>query len=128
MTEAKEPKGGPSPFRACSCGREWKEREAFLSDPLLRLVGYQVHFEHLELGLFLFNHLSCGTTVTLRAGTFRDLYDGPTYSRCLAGEKECPEYCLRRDELKACTEQCECAFVREIIQVILSWPKADGRG
>jgi hypothetical protein len=97
-----------------------------LADPSLRLVGYQVHFEQLELGLFLFNHLSCGTTIAVRAGLFRDLYKGPAYSVCMAGQGDCPEYCLRKDDLKACTVQCECAYVREIMQVILGWPGTGG--
>ena len=110
-------------FKVCSCGASWRDREGFLSDPLLRLVGYQVHFEQLELGLFLFNHAACGTTLSARARVFLDLGRGPVYSHALTGGEGCPEYCLRKEELRPCDAYCECAFVRDVIQVVLGWPK-----
>ena len=36
---------------------------------------------------------------------------------------ECPEFCLHKSELRPCPAKCECAYVREIIQVIKDWPK-----
>jgi len=124
MPEGKTEGCATPAFKVCSCGFSWEERADFLSEPLLQLVGYQVHFEHLELGLFLFNHASCGTTLSVRSGDFLDLLSGsPVYSHRLSGTDDCPEYCLRKEDLRPCLERCECAFVRDVMQVILGWPK-----
>ena len=111
-------------FKTCTgCGHHWLTRDVLLQDPAIQMVGYQANFEQLELGLFLFNHLECRSTIAVPAGRFRDLYAGPVFSQCLLGEDRCLEYCLRQDELGVCTQPCECAYVREIIQVIRNWPK-----
>ena len=64
-------------FKKCThCGHKWQSRGDFLQDSTLDLIGYQVNFDNLHLGLFLFNHLTCGTTLGLAAGLFKDLYAG----------------------------------------------------
>ena len=106
------------PFKKCSmCETLWQTREEFLCDPEIELIGYQVDFRELVAGFLLFNH-TCGTTLSLRVESFRDLYDGPVFSERRTGQDECPEYCLHSDELRPCSLGCECAFVREIIQII----------
>lgn len=110
-------------FKTCSrCRFVWAGRTSFLSDPALHLVGYQVHFEEHTAGLFLFNH-SCGTTLSVQAGEFQDLYDGPMFTERLTGTEECQGFCLHEDDLSPCFAKCECAYVREVLQVILNWPK-----
>lgn len=110
-------------FKKCSgCAFKWADRAHFLSDPDVDLVGYQVHFEHLELGLFLFNH-RCGSTIALQAKIFTDLYKGPVFKERKTATKECSGYCLRPAELRSCPVQCECAFVRKILNRIKSWKK-----
>jgi hypothetical protein len=89
-------------------------------------MGYQVNFPELEGGFFLFNH-TCGTSLGLMAGDFRGLYEGPVFSERATGTTECPEYCLHKSELRPCPAKCECAYVREIIQVIKDWPKRDSK-
>lgn len=106
------------PFKTCTvCKKEWKSRRNFLDDPNVIIVGYQPHFDTLTEGLFLFNH-SCRGTMSIQAGAFRDLYNGPVFQNRLTGTDSCPGYCLHKNELKPCPSQCECAYVREIIQVI----------
>jgi hypothetical protein len=105
------------------CGHVWHTLDAFLGDPQLRIVGYQVDFVDLLLGLFLFNHLTCGSTIAMPAELFRDLYDGPIYAERATGTADCPRYCLYVSELSACRAQCECAYVREILQIVRRWPK-----
>ncbi len=112
-------------FKVCSCGAVWHERTDLLEDPAITFVGYQVHFKKLELGLFLFTHHACGTTLALRTQLFRDLYSGPVFTECLTGGEGCPEYCLREEEVRACPQKCECAYVREIMQIIREWPKKE---
>ena len=110
-------------FKICpTCGTEWNSREEFLSDPDIDLVGYQVHFDELTAGLFLFNH-SCKTTMSILAATFVSLYNGPIFSERATSTDSCEELCLRDDELGPCHAECECAYVREILQIIKKWPK-----
>jgi len=111
-------------FKKCTlCGRRWQSRDEFLKDPSTAIIGYQVNFDHLNLGFFLFNHLECGTTLGISAGNFSDLYHGPVYSERLFGSKQCPEYCLHETQLDPCPAKCECAYIREILQAVRNWPK-----
>jgi hypothetical protein len=110
-------------FKTCNkCGAEWADREAFLADPDLRLIGYQVDFADLKAGLFMFNH-SCRTTLAFRAEVFADLYSGPIFGERRTGGPDCLGYCLHREELRPCPAKCECAFVREILNVVKNHPK-----
>ncbi len=110
-------------FKKCSmCGFEWRERLSFLSDPTLRIIGYQSDFDQLMAGLFLFTH-SCGTSLSIPAEHFEDLSRGPIFIERLNGTETCPGYCLHKDDLRPCQAKCQCAYVREIVQVILDWPK-----
>ena len=109
-------------FKICPvCDFPWPTREAFLRDPALKLIGYQVNFAKLKLGHFLFNH-SCKATLGVHANAFWDLYQGTVFMERATGGDQCPEYCLHQDVLDPCQAQCECAFVREILQVIKNWP------
>ncbi|MBD3224971.1 MAG: hypothetical protein GF313_09585 [Caldithrix sp.] len=103
-------------FKVCpSCGFEWKYRKEFVEDDNLCIVGYQANFKHLTAGLLLFNH-SCKSTLALQVSVLRDLYEGPVFREKATGTDECPGYCLNKHNLDACQAECECAFVREIIQ------------
>jgi len=86
------------------------------------MIGYQVDFEELMAGLFLFNHI-CGTTLSIKAGDFQDLYDGPLFVERLRGTEKCEDHCLHKSDLRPCPTKCECTYVREIVQVILNWPR-----
>jgi hypothetical protein len=111
-------------FKRCTaCKHVWLTRERFLNDPKTELVGYQVNFENLELGFFLFNHLDCKSTIAIPAVHFKDLYEGPVYGERQFGTDGCPEYCLHEKQLLPCPEQCECAWVREVLNRVQQWPK-----
>ncbi len=110
-------------FKKCSkCGFVWPKRASFLADPNLRMIGYQVNFDELMAGMFLFNHV-CGTSLAISADDFRDLYDGPVFTEKLNATDACDGYCLHESDLRPCPAKCECAYVREIVQLILKWPK-----
>lgn len=112
-----------APFVQCpNCGSEWMTRESFLEDPNIEFIGYQVNFAELREGLFLFNH-NCKTSLSILAGEFADLYNGPIFRKRLTGSKSCPGYCLHNNNLRSCPQHCECAFVRHIIQQIKKHPK-----
>ena len=105
-------------FKKCTvCGFQWASRDDFLRDPGIELIGYQVNFEELKEGFFLFNH-TCKGTLALMANEFCDLYDGPIFKERATGSESCPGYCLHKNELQPCPALCECAYVREIIQII----------
>ena len=108
-------------FKNCStCGQMWFTREDLLYDPEVSLFGYQVHFLDRSLGLFYFNHQkdNCRTIFAVNVSEFLDLYNGPIYQENKMGDEDCPLYCLRRTDMRPCQLQCECAYVREIMQTI----------
>ena len=110
-------------FKKCSnCGYIWKSRDRFLTDSNLEIIGYQVNFKVLTAGLFYFNH-ACKGTLAVHAHLFGDLYNGPIFQERATGGEACPGYCLHREELRRCPAECECAFVRELIQTIKNYPK-----
>jgi hypothetical protein len=113
-------------FKACPmCNVSWATRKSFLDDSGLRLVGYQVNFEDLQAGFFLFNHdvAGCGTTIAVEAGQFLDMHSGPMFQERLDGKECCPRYCHRAQSLEPCPVQCECRYVRDVLQVVKDWPK-----
>ena len=116
-------KGEATSFKTCNiCRTEWGSRDSFLSDPNIKLVGYQVHFEKLTSGLFYFNH-SCKGTLAIYADDFMDLYDGPVFTERATDGEDCPGHCLHQHNLESCPAECECASVREVLQIIKGWRK-----
>ena len=110
-------------FKICpGCNTIWETRQDFLDDPDVKITGYQANFEFLKEGLFFFNHLHCRSTIAVRTGLFHDLYQGPIFRERKTGEDDCPRYCLRKTEMRACPAKCECAYVREILVIIKTWP------
>lgn len=112
-------------FRTCSCGYVWAARDDFLIDPKVVMVGYQVNFEHLREGFFLFNHLAegCFTTLSIPAAEFLDLHEGEIFKERRDGTPECVGHCLHQSDLSPCPARCECAFVRKVVNVVAKWPK-----
>ena len=111
-------------FKKCpNCGVIWDNRKDFLADPDIMINGYQANFDNLKQGLFLFDHKTCQTTMAIKAEQFRDLYDGPVFRKRMTGDDSCPGYCLRPQELSRCPNECDCAWAREIVDIIVNWEK-----
>ena len=113
-------------FRVCSCGKEWASRDDFVGDPRIKVIGYQVNFEDLKEGFFLFNHLvpECMTTLAMPAGDFLDLYSGTIFQgRQKLGGEGCGGHCLHSGDIRPCPAKCECAFVRKVLNTVAEWPK-----
>ena len=113
-------------FKECpNCKEQWETQEAFLKDSELKLIGYMVNFKELEKGVFCFNHITnnCGTTLTTTAEQFYNLYSGATYPENRAQLEGCPLLCLDEKRLERCDQYCECAFNREITEIIDNYPK-----
>jgi hypothetical protein len=114
---------GEALFKTCASGVFWKTRDDFLSDRGVTLIGYMVNFKKLELGLFLFNEDKSHSTLSIQAAEFTDLYNGEVFTQRLTGTQSCPGYCLHKDNIDPCPAKCECAFIREVMQIIINWPK-----
>lgn len=112
-------------FKTCSnCNAQWESLEGFIQDPDIKLVGYMPTFDELLKGLFLFNH-HCGTTLACQVGLFTHLYDGPVYTVKKTGQAECPGYCLNKTDVSPCPVECNCAYVRETMQILKRLPKKE---
>jgi hypothetical protein len=110
-------------FKSCKvCDFSWQDRNGFLSDPGIEIIGYQVDLLGKKDGFFLFNH-KCGTTLSVPVSVFGDLYDGPKYKNILTDSEQCQGHCLDENDLSHCGTECKFAFGREIIQVIREWRK-----
>jgi hypothetical protein len=108
-------------FKKCpSCFTSWATRNDFLRDGSLELNGYKADFQKLEYGLFFFTHkvADCFSTMALEAGDFLDLYTGTIYLESKTLTDECPRYCIDEKQLNRCEAKCECAFVREVLQIV----------
>lgn len=113
------PDKGNAFHAACSCcGQRWTHIDAFLGDPQVALLGYQPDFSFLPDGLFLFNHHLCHGTFSKEVSAFEPLYTGPRYVECARGTEDCPTRCLKQNDLEPCPARCDCAWVREVMQII----------
>ena len=109
-------------FKTCQdCEKIWNSRDEFITDAKITLTGYQANFDAIEKGLFLFEH-TCGATISLVVTELADLYGGQIYETSQTGSAACPGYCLHVSSLKPCPEKCECAYVREILE-LLQYPQ-----
>lgn len=107
-------------FKTCPhCAHPWPTRRDFLDDPQVELVGYQSFIQDAVLGLFMFNHHSCGTTMTVRGARFEDLQQGPIYAlRTASIPREANEACLASEADEGCPHECECGYVARVVQVL----------
>lgn len=122
--------GGVEVFKICpSCSTKWETRDLFLDDQSLKIIGYSADLLKLESSLFYFTHYKegCSTTMAIQAKYFFDLYSGRQYSERKAGTVECPGFCLEKEQLSRCDAFCECAFNREIINMIKNNHKEPSR-
>ena len=121
MNPSENTVGTATQFKVCTvCNTEWRSRDDFLSDPNIELVGYQVHFEVLTAGLLYFNH-SCKGSLAFYADDFMDLYNGPVFTERVTNGDDCPGHCLHKNNLEPCPAKCECASVREVLQIVKNW-------
>jgi len=117
-----------TPVKTCpTCKTIWNTLDEFLSDPELKLAGYQVHPDDLEGGIFFFthHHEGCFTTLAIPITALLSLNDRPLLAK--RDEQLCigSEFCVHQGDLSPRRPvKCECAWVRDILQTIRTWPKA----
>jgi hypothetical protein len=63
--------------------------------------------------------------MAFKAGIFSQLYNGPIYRDRVTNTADCPDYCLNHTVLEPCVQKCECAYIRDIIQIIRKIPKRE---
>ena len=103
-------------FKVCpSCRHEWATRHHMLTDPEVSFVGYQAWVQDGVLGLFLFDHLPCSTTMAVSARLFEDMRPGSTYEHRDRPPAEVPGYCLSGGTPAGCPPRCECDFVAQYL-------------
>lgn len=113
-------------FKSCpKCQAVWTSRDQFLRDADVELIGYQVNLMHREKGLFLFNHNTCHTTMAIKVANMESLYHGPVYSENMSRTDKCPAYCMDKNNLAACENSCSYAHIRQLLQIIMKWPKEE---
>lgn len=110
-------------FVTCTqCGRSWPGREAFLSDPAVRLSGCQVDTDQPAASALLFDHLAsgCGTTMAVSVRAFADLHGGPKGKADWSKSGKCPGFCFDPRSLEPCPTECNSAYVRAVLQAVRS--------
>jgi hypothetical protein len=112
------------PFMVCQmCGDLWQSASAFLRDALVLFVGYQQASVN-SVGVLLFSHLRCGTTLSLPADALAQFSRGPVLrDSCAPRGRWDDDYCLARKGNRVCPPQCPCAYVAEITRLIWGWSK-----
>jgi len=113
-------------FKTCpNCQAVWQTMDDFLSDPELKMNGYQVHFDNLEGGLFFFTHHrdGCFTTLAIPVTAFLALNDRPLLATRDKQLCHNSDFCARQGTLMPHPAECECAWVREMLHTIRAWEK-----
>jgi hypothetical protein len=109
------------PFKTCNmCQKTWLDAESFITDPSLKINGYQAYFDIPEDGLILFTHKAkgCGSTLAVPAGVFKPLHRGQKYLHRKNGTDVCAQHCNRVDDLDDCHAECEMRWVRDVLHIL----------
>ncbi|MEW6535363.1 MAG: hypothetical protein AB1454_07045 [Candidatus Auribacterota bacterium] len=113
-----------SVFKQCPyCKHCWSDRDEFLSDPTVKITGYQVHYHNILEGLYTFLHTAddCKASLSLPVWLFVDMHDGTLHDFLLAGTSKCEGKCKRVEDIRMCSQKCSCSYARNIIQKILKY-------
>ena len=113
-----------SVFKQCPyCNYAWNDREEFLTDSNVELTGYQPHFHNILEGLYTFVHKNndCKASFSLPVWLFVDMHEGGLHDLLLAGTSQCEGKCKKVDDMRECSQECCCAYTREIMQKILKY-------
>jgi len=117
-----------TPFKICpNCLEVWQTRDDFLDDSLLHLNGYKADFEKLEYGLFFFTHqkAGCHSTLALEVSDFLDLHRGTVCEEPQRYDEKCPRFCREKRKFDQTQDLCECAFAREVCELVKQRRKKD---
>jgi hypothetical protein len=111
-------------FKKCpKCGNVWESAASLMSDPAIRLLGYQPGADGHRAGFFLFHHVSCATSLAVGLEAFAYLTSSPMLvpSRCARGMVT--DFCVAELEHEPWPLHCVCQYVWTIMERIQAWPK-----
>ncbi|MDK9698827.1 MAG: hypothetical protein OEM52_01575 [bacterium] len=111
------------PFKQCRvCQHCWNELSDLVKDRSLDIAGYQASFKSVEEGLILFTHLdeNCHSTLAVKAGELKQLYQGTTFLVRNTGKVSCEGRCLNSNDIEPCAAECDMRWVREVLQILRS--------
>ena len=113
-------------FKICpNCEYIWQDRDDFLGDPNVTIMGYMANFWQVKKGILLFMHdvNDCRTTMGKKISSFIDLYHGAVFPEVLLDTEECDDRCRKIYDLQRCDKKCYYAHLRDLIVQIADWPK-----
>jgi hypothetical protein len=117
-------------YKKCSgCGKEWDTIADIVTDHSLRVNGYQACFGNPDEGAFLLTHTAeiCRSTLAIRAGDLRALYEGPEYHEIRNGKPDCPKYCRDMQHLETCESACGLHWIRVVLQYLIQHELPQGQ-
>jgi hypothetical protein len=119
--------GDNAPFKECgSCHRIWEYWQDFISDPEVRLLGFQGSTRLPETNLLVFHH-RCGTSISVLANKLRHILpkdEQELQLPILFGDENCSKYCREIENLKTCNRNCINARDRRLILAVLDMKKS----
>lgn len=103
-------------LKNCSCCNiGWEDNDTFINDPTVRLIGIQQNIQNPEYGcMYLFDHLTCGTTLAVKSDKFKNMIEEPIPARLMFGEDECSKYCIDLRNFLECEIECHNAPFRRL--------------
>ena len=123
-------------FKTCLlCNTSWYTVDDFIRDPEVDIIGYQPHPAKTGAGLFIFGHRHCNSSISVRLDALSELQVcltrdaesvyiiGPDMIQESCSTATCFENCLRKTDSANGNLQCECSYVREVMQIIKHLPK-----
>lgn len=123
-------------FKTCPlCSTSWYTIDDFIRDSEIEVIGYQPHPEKTGAGLFIFGHRHCNSSISVQLEALSDLQVcltqdadsvyiiGPDMIQEENSTEVCYTNCLRKTDSSNGNKRCECAYVREVIQLIKHLPK-----
>ena len=108
-----------------TCGKVFT-LEDLLSDPDLVPIGMTSDEEDNPESLYYFTHEvpGCGTTFTIPANVFRPAITESVPGENLRGHVDCPGYCTRVSEFRACKNNCHWSPYRRLLLDMVERRKA----
>lgn len=110
-------------FKKCgACRKIWLTENEFLNDKKVKVLWLQVIPGFPDVNCIIFEHLECGSTVSVLTPKLRHLLDRKLeIVKDLYGTEECNNLCNTRETMAACDKNCVNAPDRELARLLVSY-------
>lgn len=110
-------------FKKCgACGKIWLTEDAFLNDDQVKVLWLQVIPGFPDANCIIFEHLECGSTVSVLTPKLRHLLKGKFENlEDLYGTEACNNLCNTRETMAACEKKCVNAIDRELARLLVAF-------